>query len=106
MISQAKPLKKKTFLPFNFAITKICVAVRLAEDGARIGDIQLQLSSSNEYTNDPANAVKLNQHRKMDAETVGKALNEIMVYKTCNGSVSILENRNCHEGLVTKLVLR
>ena len=42
----------------------------------------------------------------MDAETVGKALNEIMVYKTCNGSVSILENRNCHEGLVTKLVLR
>ena len=29
-----------------------------------------------------------------------------MVYKTCNGSVSILENRNYHEGLVTKLVLR
>ena len=36
MISQTKPLKVKSFLPFNFAITAICVAIRLAEDGARM----------------------------------------------------------------------
>ena len=29
----------KSFLAFNFAITKICVAIRLAEDGARMGGI-------------------------------------------------------------------
>ena len=29
-----------------------------------------------------------------------------MVCKACNGSVSILKNRNCHEDLGTKLVLR
>ena len=28
-----------------------------------------------------------------------------MLFKTCNGSVSILENRDCHEGLGAKLVL-
>ena len=39
MISQAKPLKIKLFLPFNFAITKICLAIRLAEDGTRMGGI-------------------------------------------------------------------
>ena len=39
MISQAKPLKIKSFLPFNFAITKICLAIRLAEDGTRMGGI-------------------------------------------------------------------
>ena len=33
MVSQTKPLKIKSFLPFNFAITKICVVIRLAEDG-------------------------------------------------------------------------
>ena len=42
----------------------------------------------------------------MDAEILGKSLNEIMVCATCNGSVSIMENRNSHEGLSTKLVLR
>ena len=40
----------------------------------------------------------------MDAEIIEKALNEIMVCKTCNRSVSILENKNCHEGLGIKLV--
>ena len=39
MISQTKTFKLKSFLPFNFAITKICVAVRLAEDGKRMGGI-------------------------------------------------------------------
>ena len=36
MISQTKPLKIKYFLPFNFSITNICVAIRLAEDGTRM----------------------------------------------------------------------
>ena len=31
MISQTKPLKTKSFLPFNFPVTNICVAIRLAE---------------------------------------------------------------------------
>ena len=31
MILQTKTLKTKPFRPFNFAITKICVAIRLAE---------------------------------------------------------------------------
>ena len=39
MILQTKPIKLKSFLPFNFAITKICVAIRLAEDGTRLGGI-------------------------------------------------------------------
>ena len=38
MISQRKPLKK-IFLPFNFAITNICVVIRLAEDRTRMGGI-------------------------------------------------------------------
>ena len=38
MISQTKPLKIKSFLPFNFAITEICVAIRLPENGARMGE--------------------------------------------------------------------
>ena len=42
----------------------------------------------------------------MGAEILEKALNEIMVCKTCNGSVSVPENRSYHEGLGTKLVLR
>ena len=29
MISQTKTLKIKSFLPFNFAITKICVAIHV-----------------------------------------------------------------------------
>ena len=37
MKSQTKPVKIKSSLPFNFAITKICVAIRLAEDGTRMG---------------------------------------------------------------------
>ena len=39
MISQTKRLKTKSFLQFNFAITKIYVAIRLAEDGTRMGGI-------------------------------------------------------------------
>ena len=39
MTSQTKPLKIKSFLPFDFAVTKICVAIRLAEDGTRMGGI-------------------------------------------------------------------
>ena len=39
MISQTKPLKIKYFLPFNFLISKICVAIRLAENGTRMGGI-------------------------------------------------------------------
>ena len=35
MISLTKPLKIKSFLPFNFAFTKI----GLAEDGTRMGGI-------------------------------------------------------------------
>ena len=35
MISQTKPLKIKSFLPYNFAFIKICVAIRLAENGTR-----------------------------------------------------------------------
>ena len=37
MISQTKPLKIRYFLSFNFVITKICVAINLAEDGKRMG---------------------------------------------------------------------
>ena len=32
-------LSKKYFLPFNFAITKICVVILLAENGARMSGI-------------------------------------------------------------------
>ena len=39
MISQTKPLKKKIFLPFNFAVTKICVVIHLPEYGTRMGGI-------------------------------------------------------------------
>ena len=38
-MSQTKPLKIRNFLPFNFAITKMCIAIRLAEDGTRMGGI-------------------------------------------------------------------
>ena len=38
-MSQTKPLKIKSFLPFNFAFTKICVVIRLAEDGTRMGSM-------------------------------------------------------------------
>ena len=47
MISQTKTLKIKSFLPFNFVITKICVAIHLAEDETRMGGIQFWLSPSN-----------------------------------------------------------
>ena len=46
MISQTKPLKIKSFLSFNLSITKICVAIRLAEDGTRMSGILFQLSPS------------------------------------------------------------
>ena len=36
IISSKSPLKIKSFLPLNFAITKIRVEIRLAEDGTRI----------------------------------------------------------------------
>ena len=39
-----KPLRSRSYLSFNFAIAKICVAIRLAKDGKRMGDIQFQLS--------------------------------------------------------------
>ena len=39
IISQTKIPKIKSFLPFNFAFTKICVAIRLAEDRPRMGGI-------------------------------------------------------------------
>ena len=34
-----KASPKRYFLPFNFASTKICVAICLAEDGTRMGGI-------------------------------------------------------------------
>ena len=37
MISRRKPFKTKSLLPFNFSITNICVAIRLAADGTRMG---------------------------------------------------------------------
>ena len=52
MISQTKTLKIKSFLPFNFVVIKICVAILLAEDGTRMGGIQFQLSPSIIYTPD------------------------------------------------------
>ena len=39
MISKTKSLKIKYFLPFNFAFTKICVGILLAEEGTRMGGI-------------------------------------------------------------------
>ena len=39
IISQTKPFKIKYFFPFNFAIPKIGVAIRLAEDRTRMGGI-------------------------------------------------------------------
>ena len=44
MISQTKALKKKSFFPLNFPITKTCVAVRLADDGTRMGGISPSIS--------------------------------------------------------------
>ena len=41
-----KVSQKKYFLLFNFAVTKICVVIRLGEDGTRMGGIQVQLSPS------------------------------------------------------------
>ena len=38
-MSQTKPLKIKSFLPFNFEITTIFAAIRLAEDRTRMGGI-------------------------------------------------------------------
>ena len=46
MISQKKPLKIESFLPSSFAITKICVAIRLAGDGTRMGGIWFPLFPS------------------------------------------------------------
>ena len=41
-----KASQNEIFFPCNFSIMKICVAIRLAEDGTRMGRIQFQLSSS------------------------------------------------------------
>ena len=38
-MSKTQPLKTRSFLSFNFAITKILVAIRLAKDGTRMGGI-------------------------------------------------------------------
>ena len=38
-MSQTKHLKLKYILPFSFAITKICVIIRLAENGTGMGSI-------------------------------------------------------------------
>ena len=46
MISQTKALKIKSFFPFNFVITKTYVAIRLTEDGTRMGAIEFRLSPS------------------------------------------------------------
>ena len=46
MVSQPKPLKTKHSLLFDFEMSKICVAIRLVEDGTRKGGIQFQLSPS------------------------------------------------------------
>ena len=46
MISQTKSLKIKSFLPPNFAVIKICLAIRLAEDETRMGGIQFRVSPS------------------------------------------------------------
>ena len=48
-MSKTKTLKINYFLPFNFAITKICVAIRLAEDRIRMGGIQFRVSPSKNY---------------------------------------------------------
>ena len=42
----------------------------------------------------------------MDAEILERTLKKIMVCKTCYGSVSIPENRNCHEIGTKDLILR
>ena len=39
-----KRLRSRSYPSFNFAIAKICVAIRLAKDGKRMGDIYFQLS--------------------------------------------------------------
>ena len=38
-MSQTKTLELKSFVTFNFAITKICIAICLVEDGTRMGGI-------------------------------------------------------------------
>ena len=43
--------QKKCFLQFNFAITKICVVIRLAEDGIMIARGTDVSSSHKEYQN-------------------------------------------------------
>ena len=45
-MSHAKPLKIKSLIPINFAITKTCIAVRLTGDGTRMGGISFQLYPS------------------------------------------------------------
>ena len=37
-LPNGKPFKSRSYLPFTFAIDKILVTIRLAEDGKRMGD--------------------------------------------------------------------
>ena len=39
LIAQTKFLKLKSFLPFIFAIAKICVTIRLVDDETKMGSI-------------------------------------------------------------------
>ena len=67
---------------------------------------QERYSDCDEYMNEAAKAVTLNRHILMDVKILEKALSEIVASKIFNGSVSILENRNCHKSAGNKLVLR
>ena len=69
MISQAQPLKTKSFLPFNFAITKICVSIRLAQDQTimrHVVTISLILALS------PSNSMLLMRTFKMADVTISE----------------------------------
>ena len=67
---------------------------------------------NNEYYSDSddenidANDVlkKVIHHLIMDIALLEKGINEMLSCKSCNSSISILENKNCREGLGTKLV--
>lgn len=46
IISETELLKTRPYHPFNFAVTKIHVAIFSVEDGTRMVGIQFQLSPS------------------------------------------------------------
>ena len=79
MISQIKPLKIKSFLSFNFAITKICGAIYLADDKTRMDGIQFRLSPSTVY---PCNICHVNVNNK---DFVAHCdIYQFWVYMKCN----------------------